>query len=98
MRRAHRGTIAAIPQRMTKHSVHEAARTLHAALAEARTLSPEQRAELEQVLRDVERALGAREKPLAERASELTARFETEHPKLAESIAALARALAGVGI
>jgi DNA-binding GntR family transcriptional regulator len=87
-----------MPERMTKPSVLEAAQTLHAALAEARALTPEQRAELEQVLRDVERALGPRDKPLAERASELTARFETDHPKLAESIAALARALAGVGI
>jgi hypothetical protein len=83
---------------MTTPSVHEAVEKLHAALAESPTLTPEQRGELEYVLHDVERALGARDKPLAERASELTARFEVNHPKLAESIAALARALAGVGI
>jgi hypothetical protein len=84
--------------RTTPPSVHEAVEKLHAALAETESLTPGQRAELEQVLRDVERALGEHEKPLATRASELTASFETNHPKLAESIAALARALAGVGI
>jgi hypothetical protein len=83
---------------MTTPSVHEAVEKLHAALAESVALTPEQRSELEQVLRDVERALGAREGPLAARASDLTVRFEANHPKLAESIAALARALAGVGI
>jgi len=83
---------------MTTPSVHEAVEKLHAALSESPTLTPEQRSELEHVLHDVERALGAQEKPLAERASELTARFEANHPKLAESIAALARALAGIGI
>ena len=87
-----------MPQRMTTPSVHEAVQNLHNALGESRSLSDAQRAELELVLRDVERALGARERPLAERAGELTARFEANHPKLAEAVAALARALAGVGI
>jgi hypothetical protein len=79
-------------------NVHDAAARLHAALAQAQTLSPEDRSELEAVLRDVSHALAPREKPLAERAEELAARFETRHPTLAESLSALARALAGVGI
>ncbi|HEY8122305.1 MAG TPA: DUF4404 family protein [Myxococcota bacterium] len=83
---------------MSPNPIHDAVAKLHAALADAPTLTPELRGELERVLRDVERALGPREQPLAERASELTARFETNHPKLADAIAALARALAGVGI
>jgi hypothetical protein len=84
---------------MANRSIHEAVAQLHSVLADAPALGPEQRAELEGVLRDVERALGPeREKPLAERAEELTARFEASHPKLAESLAALARALAGIGI
>ena len=92
------GTKAATPRHMSTTSVHDAVETLHAALADSPTLTPDLRAELEHVLRDVERALAPREKPLAERASELTAAFEANHPKLAESLAALARALAGVGI
>ena len=82
---------------MPTPSVHEAVEKLNAALADANALTPEDRAELERVLGDARRALG-HEKSLANRAGELTARFETEHPHLAEAIAALARALAGVGI
>ena len=95
---AHVGTNAATSAVMSSQPVHDAVEKLHAALADSPTLTPELRTELERVLRDVERALGHRENPLAVRASELTARFEANHPKLAESIAALARALAGVGI
>ncbi len=83
---------------MSTSTIHDAVAKLHAALADSRSLTPEQRAELELVLQDVERALGSQQKTLADRATDLTARFETSHPKLAESVAALARALAGVGI
>ncbi len=83
---------------MSTPTIHDAVAELHTALASSPALTPEQRAELELVLHDVERALGPQHETLAERASALTARFETSHPKLAESVAALARALAGVGI
>lgn len=83
---------------MTTNAIHDAVAKLHAALADSPALTPELRGELELVLRDVERTLSPREQPLAARATELTARFEANHPKLADAIAALARALAGVGI
>ncbi len=83
---------------MPTSPIHDAVAKLHAALAESPTLTPALRGELESVLRDVERALGASEHPLAARAAELTVQFEANHPKLAESLGALARALAAVGI
>jgi hypothetical protein len=97
-RRVAGGANAATETHMPKNAIHDAVAKLHAALAESPTLTPELRADLETVLRDVERVLGATEHPLAVRATELTARFEANHPKLAESLGALARALAGVGI
>jgi hypothetical protein len=83
---------------MDAKAVHDAVARLHAELADADALTPELRAELTVALRDVERALGRRERPLAARAEELAARLEAEHPKLAESISALVRGLAGIGI
>jgi hypothetical protein len=83
---------------MDAKAIHEAVARLHTELAEAGSLTPELRAELSVALRDVERALGRHERPLAARAEELAARLEAEHPKLAESISALVRGLAGIGI
>lgn len=83
---------------MDAKAVHDAVARLRAELADAEALTPELRAELSVALRDVERALGRSERPLAVRAEELAARLEAEHPKLAESISALMRGLAGIGI
>ena len=79
-------------------TVHDAVAKLHTELAGKPPISAELRAELEVVLRDVERALGEHERPLVARVERLAARLETEHPALAESIGALVRGLAAIGI
>ena len=83
---------------MDPKAVHETVARLHAELAGKPAISAELRAELEGALRDVERALGEREEPLVTRMERLAARLEAEHPALAESIGALMRGLAAIGI
>ncbi len=83
---------------MDAKAVHDAVARLHAELADAGAVPPELRRELEGTLRDVERALGRRDAPLAARVESLAARFESDYPALAESIGALVRVLARMGI
>jgi len=84
---------------MDPRAVHDAVAKLRKALEHPDDLTPEVRTELELALHDVERALRTRkEASLSERVGELATRFEVTHPALAESVASLARALAGIGI
>jgi chromosome segregation ATPase len=82
-------------------NLHETLAELHRQLAEVPSLEPALREELRGAMEEIRARIEAGEAAegsVLDRVSELTLRFEAEHPALADAAGAVARALARIGI
>ena len=82
-------------------NLHDTLAELHRQLAEVPSLEPALREELRAAMDEIRERIeagGDAEGSLLDRVSELTLRFEAEHPALADAAGAVARALARLGI
>ena len=85
---------------MSESELDELLRQLHARLGAARSLDAEDRRLLTAVARDIEAALGERDvrAPSASGLDALAAKFEADHPALADTLRRLIDALGKAGI
>jgi hypothetical protein len=80
--------------------LHETLLELERQLASERALDPRLREELRLTIEEIRERIdaGTADAPLTDRVSELMLRFEAAHPALAETVGAVVRQLAGLGI
>lgn len=85
---------------MGQHELDELLEQLHARLGAARSIDAEDRRLLTTVLRDIEGVLGKQDAPApnASRLDTLAAKFDAEHPALADTLRRLIDALGKAGI
>ena len=91
---------------MPRRQLKQALGALHRELESGATIGPEERAALQQAIREIhealERADTARKPelggPVSKRVAELIESFETSHPRFAEILRSMSESLANLGI
>jgi hypothetical protein len=91
---------------MPRRQLQQALGALHRELESGAKIGPEDRAALQQAIREIEEALKPtdidprpeREGPLSRRVSGLIESLETSHPRFAEILQSLSESLANLGI
>lgn len=91
---------------MPRRQLKQALGALHRELESGATIGPDDRAALQQAIREIHDALQRtetesqteREAPLSKRVSELIESLETSHPRFAEVLRSVSESLANLGI
>jgi hypothetical protein len=88
--------------RMPRHALHETLEQLHDELEQTRSLDPDSRAQLEELLVEIrallDRSGGGDHASFVERLRQATRHFEESHPTLTAAVGRVADALANMGI